>query len=97
MKSKRKECKYNAQTHGEKDWSCKNPMPCVSEKKIIVKDEGESIIYDIQGDNVTVKDAMNMLIFAIMAVNDEATEGLTEVEKYKSKKELKKLVDSIFD
>lgn len=69
----------------------------MSEKKIIVKDEGESITYDIQGENVTVKDAMDMLIFALMAINDEATEGLSEVEKYKSNKELKKLVESIFE
>lgn len=69
----------------------------MSEKKIIVKDEGDSIVYDIQGDNVTVKDAMDMLIFALMAINDEATEGLSEVDRYKSKKELKKLVDNIFD
>lgn len=65
-------------------------------KKIIIKDEGESIVYDIQGDKVTVKDAMNMLIFAMIAINDEAIEGLSEVEKYKSKKELKKFVESIF-
>ena len=69
----------------------------MSEKKIIVKDEGDSIVYDIQGDNITVKDAMSMLIFALMAINDETTEGLSEVDRYKSKKELKKLVDNIFD
>ena len=69
----------------------------MSEKKIIVKDECDSIVYDIQGDNITVKDAMSMLIFALMAINDETTEGLSEVDRYKSKKELKKLVDNIFD
>ena len=46
---------------------------------------------------IIVKDAMNMLIFTLMAINDEATEGLSEVDRYKSKKQLKKLVNSIFD
>ena len=68
----------------------------MEEKKIIIANENENLKYEIQG-NITGKEVMEMLFMTIMSVNDEINEGASEIERYQSKKALKKILSSIFD
>ena len=68
----------------------------MEEKKIKITNKNEHLIYEIQG-NITGKEAMEMLFETIMSVNDEINEGASEIERYQSKKALKKILSSIFD
>lgn len=68
----------------------------MKEKKIIITSENENLKYEIQG-NITGKEVMEMLFMTIMSVNDEINEGASEIERYQSKKALKKILSSIFD
>lgn len=68
----------------------------MEEKKIIIANENENLKYEIQG-NITGKEVMEMLFMTIMAVNEDINKGASEIERYKSKKALKKILSSIFD
>lgn len=68
----------------------------MEEKKIIIANENENLKYEIQG-NITGKEVMEMLFMTIMAVNEDINKGASEIERYQSKKALKKILSSIFD
>ena len=68
----------------------------MEEKKIIIANENENLKYEIQG-NITGKEVMEMLFMTIMTVNEDINKGASEIERYKSKKALKKILSSIFD
>ena len=69
----------------------------MKEKKIIITSENENLKYEIQGENISGGEVMEMLFETIMSVNDEINEGASEIERYQSKKALKKILSSIFD
>lgn len=69
----------------------------MKEKKIIITSENENLKYEIQGENISGGEAMEMLFMTIMAVNEDINKGASEIERYKSKKALKKILSSIFD
>lgn len=69
----------------------------MKEKKIIITSENENLKYEIQGENISGGEVMEMLFMTIMAVNEDINKGASEIERYKSKKALKKILSSIFD
>ena len=69
----------------------------MKEKKIIITSENENLKYEIQGENISGGEVMEMLFMTIMAVNEDINKGASEIERYKSKKALKEILSSIFD